>query len=392
MNNFEKEAQKRSITKTLGRALNPMEWVRQMSSSKYRRMITAVDAIDKVMRDNILRQQPELRNQLHQARMAMKNREFLKVFQHSNYIVDSVNSVFADQIGELDALGREIYSEFSNDKMDEAERKQLEEELGIHQRTASIEPELVIEAGVTQWLQEKIPTRKEIEGTLFDKIFKNMQGKQQEAARQALAIAERTFDFIKVAFETLDSERRNIMEYVRLARDYQKKLGAEKDRLKKMYLNYFPPEPTPVEPPKTQEPPPPAQAPAAAQQTPLQPPSSQPILPGNPPPEKANAVNDMVANAKGQISNGRIGIGIALLAKASELCDEVGDEQRSISLLKVAADLDNLRGKTIDVFCLDDARARIIFSKERIAEAFNRGYRNSEIDEMPKLMIDGKEI
>ena len=408
MNNFEKEAQNRSVTKMLGRALNPMEWVRQMSSSKYRRMIAAVDAIDKVMRNNILRLKPGLRDYLHQARMAMKNREFLKVFQYSNYIIDSVNGVFIDQMDELEAIGREIYSEFSNDKMDEFERKQLEEELGVRNpRVASVEPELVIEAGVTQWLQEKIPTRKEIEGTLFDKIFRNMQGKQQEAARQALAIAERTYELIQTAFDTLDNERRNIVEYVRLARDYQRKLGIEKDRLKKMYINYFPAQPaepqqttnTTEPPPQTPPPPPvqttpvigPAVSPTTAPVTTVDAPQTQP-KPGEPATKKS--VLDLLGRAKIAVNNGDNGIASALLAKASEICDDCGYEEYSIKLLSAAIDLQlpPPRGRTVDVCIFDEIsdwpKERIRFSKERVINAFMRGYTTGT----PKLMVDGKEI
>ena len=399
MNNFEKEAQKRSVTKMFGRALNPMEWIRQMSSGKYRRLIAAVDAVDKTMRDNVMRLKPDLRERLHQARMAMKNRDFLRVFQYTNSILDSVNGVFIDQIDELDAIGREIYSEFSQNTMDEFDRQQLEEQLGIRKvpRIAtSPNPELVIEAGVTQWLQEKIPTKKELEGVLFDKIFRNMQGKQQNAAREAMAIAEGTYALIDQAFAVLDDNRRNIMEYVRLAREYQKKLAIEKEHLKRMYVTYFPSEPVkPAEVPQPPVTPPPVVAPETTTQpvAPSVPPSAGPILPGNPPnPKAAKAINDMIVSARTAILNGRVGIGTALLAQASELCDQLGDEQRSIGLLKVAADLDRLRGQTIDICYLDVSQDISRFSKERIAEAFDRGYKNPEAYGTPKVMIDGKEI
>jgi hypothetical protein len=398
--NFEKEAQKRSVTKMLGRALNPMEWIRQMSSGKYRRLISAVDAVDKTMRDNITRLKPELREHLHQARMAMKNRDFRRVFQYTSSILDSVNGVFIDQIDELDSIGREIYAEFSQDTMDKFDRQQLEEQLGLRSRVAALpDSELIIEAGVTQWLQEKIPTKKELEGVLFDKIYKNMQGKQQNAAREAMAIAESTYALIDQSFAVLDDNRRNIMEYVRLAREYQKKLANEKEHLKRIYVTYFPAE-SPATQVKTapETTPPPAIPPTTPPVTsPIQPatppPAAGPILPGSPPTQKAaKAINDMVSDARKSILNGNVGIGTALLAKASELCDEIGDEQRSISLLKTAADLDRLRGQSVDVCYLDDHQDIPRFSEERIAEAFNRGYRNAEIHETPKAMIDGKEI
>lgn len=255
MNNFEKEAQKRSVTRMLGRAINPMEWVRQMSSSKYRRMITAVDSIDKVIRDNITRLKPDLRERLHQARMAFKNRDLRRVFQHTTEILDTINGVFIDQIDELDAISNELLQEFSQSTMDEYDRQQLEQQLGIYRtpKAASSNSELVIEAGITQWIQEKIPTKKEIEGTLFDKIFRNMQGKQVESARQALSIAERAYESVDQIFDTLDANRRNIAEYVRLARDYQRRIGVEKERLKRMYFLYFPPETTQPQPPQQPE-------------------------------------------------------------------------------------------------------------------------------------------
>lgn len=240
MNNFEKFSQKRSVTRMIGQALNPLEWARQMSSSKYRSLIEAVDWIDRAMRTNIIRQKPTLRDYIHQARMALKNREYRKVFQYSSNIIDSVSSVFDEQINQVEELGRDVFREFSQDTMDEEERLQLEQQLGINKpKAAEYLPELSAEAGVGQWLKEKLPTKKEIEGALFDKLFRNLQGKQQEAARQALIIAERIYEWIDPAFDALDSNRRNIVEYVRLVREDQKKLSVEKERLKKMYINYF---------------------------------------------------------------------------------------------------------------------------------------------------------
>jgi hypothetical protein len=407
MDNFAKEAQKKSVTKMLGRAVNPIEWVRQMSSSKYRRLIAAVDSIDNIMRNRIMRLKPDLGERLHQARMALKNRDFRKVFQYANYILDSVNGVFIDQMDELDALGKEVYSEFSRDTMDEWERQQLEEELGVRKsaKLPSENYDFVSEAGVVQWLQEKIPTKKEIEGVLFDKIFRNMQGKQQEAARQALAVAEMAYSLIKEAFDALDSNRRDIVEYVKLARGYQKKLTLEKERLKRIYINYFPAEVPKAEEPETDkeniinQPTIPSVIPEVQPTTqPDQPQTTdqnKPILTGNEnDPKAAVAINDLLIKAKTAIGRGDNGIGIALIAKASEICDNCGDEQRSINLIKIANDLNRVRGQTVDVCLYDDANFIPVtrFSRERIAEAFNKGY----IEGTPKMpisiMVDGKKI
>lgn len=244
MDNFTKYAQKRSITNTLGLALNPMEWVRQISSEKYRRLITEIDAVDKSMRETALQLKPTAREKLHQARMAFKNREYRRVFQYSFEILDGIRGIFTSRIDELEKIGREVYDEYAQESMSDNEIKQFEERQGFSNRSnSSLEQEdLVINAGVTQWLKEKVPTKKEMEGALFDKLFKNMNGKQQEGARQALLVAERAYDLIQKSFVELDKNRRNIIEYVKLARHYQHQLFVEKEQLKKIYLNYFPPE------------------------------------------------------------------------------------------------------------------------------------------------------
>ncbi len=362
MYNFEKEAQQRSATKALSRALNPMEWIRQLSSREYRELIAAVDRVDEVMRNRISYLKPSLRDNLHQARMAMKNREFRKVFQYANAIIDSVNGVFTEQTDELAQISDRVAAEFSQDKMEDWERNILEQELGV--RKAS----LVIEAGVTQWIQEHLPTSKEIEGTLFDKIFRNMQGKQQEAARQALAIAERTYSLIKEAFEALDNARRNIVEYISLTRKYQKKMVGEKDQLKRMYTKYFLTE-DPKPPINTGEqqnlqvsqapaPVPATSTPAPAQNTAVPTVSYQPTLP----PGEEHFFDEQVVRADPNqqalatifdkaneaIKNGNNGIAAALLVKASEMYDDVGDEEYSIRLLKAAMVLQTPEAREIN--------------------------------------------
>jgi len=368
MNNFEKEAQQRSVTKAVGRAVNPMEWVRQLSSKKYRELIWAVDRVDEKMRRRVLDLKPTLRDQLHQARMAMKNHEYRRVFQYATSIINSVDGVFVENMGELDEIGRRVYQDFSKDRMSDEEREQLEEDLfrePFHEKVSELKRELVIEAGITQWLQEKLPTKRELEGNLFNKLFQNIKGKQQEAAREALASAERIYTLITEAFSRLDGERRNIMEYVKLAREYHKNLATEKRKLQKRYVDYFPASEPEVQQPETGTPVPQqipaAQAPAAPQvpaPAPTPPAVVEPPKPETTPdpndPNQKTAVNELVNRAKLAIFKGEAGVGIALLVKASEICDEMGDEQRSISLLRSAAQLDGFRGHSIDVIYQDD--------------------------------------
>lgn len=418
MNNFEKEAQRRSIPKAVGRAINPIEWMRQLSSQKYRRLIAEVDRIDDQMRKRVSYLKPSLRDQLHKARMAMKNHEYRTVFQYATAILNSVDGVFIDKMGELDELGRRIYQDFAKDKMSPEDVKQLEEDLFRESATgksADIYRELVVEAGITQWLQEKMPTRRELEGNLFNSLFQNIKGKQQEAAREALIIAERTYDLIKEAFARLDGERRNIMEYVKLSREYHKNLSREKDRLKRLYLNYFLanepeaqtqtappvalPAALPAAPPVSPAPPVPVAPPAAPVQTP--PATTNPATidmsgVNQDDPNKKSAVDRLLNRAKLAAFNGDVGIVIALLSKASELCDEIGDEPRSVGLLKAAENLDRIRGRTKDVCYFDEAQSftqdNIRVSKDQIMKAMNAGFGSHVLISTPKYIRDGKEI
>jgi hypothetical protein len=414
MNNFEKEAQQRSMTKAVGRAVNPIEWVRQLSSQKYRALIKEVDRVDAYMRNRVLELKPYLKDQLHQARMAMKNHEYRLVFQYATSILNSVDGVFIEKMNDLDAVGRRVYEDFSKDRMSEEERRNLEEDLfrePIREKDSEIKRELVIEAGITQWLQEKMPTKRELEGNLFNKIFQNVKGKQQEAARDALKVAEKSYTIVTEAFERLDDERRNISEYVRLAREYHKNLSLEKFKLRKLYSNHFPPE---IKEQKDEEPPveqapvvmPPVPVPAVIPPTPTTPQSTAQspaqTLSAAPDqntesedPNKKNA-NDLIQRAKRAVFAGDVGVGIALLVKASELCDEIGDEPRSIGLLKAASGLDKIRGRTVDC-CYFDVESfpneSTRFTKNQIEKAFQAGFgEHVRFTSTPKLMIDGKEI
>jgi hypothetical protein len=236
---------------------------------------------------------------------------------------------------------------------------------------------LVIEAGITQWLQEKIPTRRELEGNLFNKIFQNVKGKQQEAARDALNVAEKSYTLVTEAFSRLDDERRNISEYVKLAREYHKNLSLEKRKLQKLYSNYFPPEikeqedaarespeaqapvvappaAPPAQVPSTPAaPPPPATPPAVVEPSEQTPPAATALNTEPEDPNKKKA-NDLIQRAKRAVFAGDVGIGTALLVKASEICDECGDEQSSISILRAAARLNGFRGNAVDVAYIND--------------------------------------
>ena len=74
MSNFEKEAQKRSLIKGLGRALDPMGQLMYHGFGDYRKIYDAISSVDKKMRERALKSNPTMNKGVHEARMAFKRR------------------------------------------------------------------------------------------------------------------------------------------------------------------------------------------------------------------------------------------------------------------------------------------------------------------------------
>src|SRR5690606_12678299 len=99
----EKYAQRRSVVRQVGRALNPMEHARRYLSDEYSQMTEEIKAIDTSMREKALGQNDELREYLHEARMAMKQRKFPSVVYYAYKLVSSIDGVF-EEVSKLNHL------------------------------------------------------------------------------------------------------------------------------------------------------------------------------------------------------------------------------------------------------------------------------------------------
>src|SRR5271157_965120 len=105
--NIEKQAQKRSLIKGLGRALNPMGQLMYHGFGDYRKIYDAISAVDKKMREKILKNNQGIKKSVHEARMAMKRREFPKVIYFAMKVLDSINGVF-ESVSELNRIAVEM--------------------------------------------------------------------------------------------------------------------------------------------------------------------------------------------------------------------------------------------------------------------------------------------
>ncbi len=384
--NMEKEAQRRSALKWLGRKLNPMEYVRYYGSEAYRRVSDTIADIDSDMRERAKAAKSDMRADLHEARMAMKNREYPKVMYYSWKLIDALDGLF-NRLGELEQLRADIISEhYQSDVggLTSTQLSEMQQEIGgipenlapgsvtmpstaefrglLHAVGApdpNITKEaLFSEAGPIQWLRENIPTYKQMEGSLLDRIFRNKMGKQKEAARAALRMAEKSFNAMGGVFDKLDSSRGDFSAYFEAAQNYKNSLQTHKQHLSSLYRENFsqtvnqmlegqeeagapetPPPPTEQaaqEPPAQPEQP---EQPEAQEQPEIPDLETQPAPQEEPMQEAAAYVVDLVKRAKKAAHNGDKGIASALLVKASEICDDNDATEQSIVLLRAAEEV-----------------------------------------------------
>lgn len=365
---IEKEAQGRSITNMLGRALNPMEWVRYYGFIDYRQLYNEITALDTTMRQKVRDNEIGIRTSLHEARMAMKNREFPKVLYYALKLIQSVDGIF--DVSKIEEISNEIFTkeqQASQSSITDEQRQEMEEALGERPLQgqaqfpteaalsvllrASAVPELISEAGAIQWLQENIPTARQMKGDLLDRIFRNKAGKQKEAAKEALRLAEQVYSSIKTLFDKLDAARTDFGKYISTVKYYQGVFDKYKARLSALYQANFSgivpakkevSETTAPEIPATTAPP--VEAPPAETVTTAPIPAAAPAKPKRrrKKPEMASAaevVLDLVGRAKLAAKDGDFGIASALLVKASEIYDNYDNEEKSIELLIAAEKL-----------------------------------------------------
>lgn len=386
-NDLEKEAQQRSIWKTVTRGLNPIEQAKYWGFRDYRKIYDAISRVDEKMRNKVEGQNPNLKNAIHEARIAFKKREFAKVVYFAMKVLDSINGVF-ETVGELDDIRRKMLKEYSGSKhgLREKQLRELHEGLGKKARAhvdallytsaapdfGSFTKEMIVSyaANPGRWLKENIPSFRGMHFDIVDKMFRNQADKQREAARYALQIAEDAFRDIKGIFGRLEDNLSNFEDYIDIAVEARHSMAVHRNELAKIYQNTFshilpsieeaakaPVIKAPIEPAAPVEPVNPA-ASEVAPATNVQPeqqapeaavaPPSQTITPPkdkneegdlNDPSKAASFVLNLISRAKQADEQGQRGVAVALLVKASEICDQHNDAQRSITLLKAAQEL-----------------------------------------------------
>ena len=258
MSNFEKEAQKRSLIKGLGRALDPMGQLMYHGFGDYRKIYDAISSVDKKMRERALKSNPTMNKGVHEARMAFKRREFPKVMYYSMKVLDSLNGVF-EIVDSLNGIASQMGEKYFPETKSNLTREQIEElkkNLGVPvEAKAALEillyaspvpdPDLITkealekEAGPVDWIKENLPSMKGLQYDLISKIIKNKAGKQREAAEAALRIAESAFSDMKRVFSELESNLGNFDEYIDIAHRAKNEMKHHRDELSRIYRGNF---------------------------------------------------------------------------------------------------------------------------------------------------------
>lgn len=264
MTNLEKEAQSRSITRGIGRFLNPMEKARRWSSKDYRKIYDAISKVDNKMRDKAKKAKPGTRDAIHEARIAMKRREFPKVVYYTMKVIDSVNGVF-EQVSDLNSIREEMFKRYYGGKTElkDTQLQEMHRELGQKPKDQKTEKQVQShlnsllyvkavpdpalftkesfdkEGGPLQWMQEHMPSMKGMKFDLIDRLFANKADKQRNAAQESLDIAEESFEKIEEIFDELDENLGNFSEYVRIANEAKNSMAKNKERLSALYQANF---------------------------------------------------------------------------------------------------------------------------------------------------------
>jgi hypothetical protein len=358
---LEKEAQRKSIKNIVKRHLNPMNVFRYLAFEDYQSMYDEITWIDNNMRDIAKGSDPDLREAIHQARMAFKNREYPKVMYYAWQLLSIMDNIFSD-IPKLEILRDKIIKEFnSNTGLTPSQIEEMHKALGetptnplrskvtMPIKASAIPgkkllytiaaPELITEAGVGQWIQENIPSIDQMKGNILERMFKNTIGKQKESAREAMRLAETTYKSIKDFFRKLDENRNDFGNYIKIAKDYQERFIDIKKQMSALYQASFaginPTQPV-IETPSNilpqQNIPPVINQPVSEVALEVTPEGTEKTV------AAIEIMKLLVKSAKEQ-EIGNLGIASVLLVKASEICDKFGDEENSIKFLNAAQNI-----------------------------------------------------
>lgn len=367
-----KEAQKKSFLKTLKRNLSPKNIFRYISSSEYRQLYDIVEQTDNEMRDTAKYYGKILRDIIHNVRMSFKNREYAQVLYYTMQLLQTIHPIFA-KIDNVKIVRDRIVAEFnSKSGVSRRQKEELEAYLGRPQAQTISTPQvssvnqlsngdirapiissakllkatvapssLTKEADVFQWIKENIPTSTQISGDILDTLVKNKSGKQKEAARESLKIAEDSYNSINELFKSLESNLSDFSSYISIVDNFNKKLHEYYNHLSILYnenfqdLNIKNEDLYPQNQPYQYH----LQQPVEGYSYPQQP-QEEAYNYGNIELDTDNdgekAANEVISLLKKVANNEDKGVSIALLCRASEICDEYDCDEYSEEFLNVA--------------------------------------------------------
>jgi hypothetical protein len=315
------------------------------------------------VKERLMERQQELRDYLHESRMAFKNVEYPRVLHSANMLRKTVDDLF-DFSGLREEIEKALTEFHGNTGLTREQLEELAKELKQESKTkeikkSNIHSELFAEATAMQWIKEHLPTSKEIDSKFYEKIFKNMLSKQKEGARTALRIAENIFNATKEIFKKLKETRNDFNRYIAIINNFKQTLNSYKATLISIYNQpefqaALDPNNHPiaeVSKPATQEvviqepvEPEPVEVKETLPEEKVVEPIEEKKEPITTPIDLSNkttsaaSVFQLVKRAQAAIDNKDYGIAAGLLTKASEICDNNGDEVNAIFFLN-AADL-----------------------------------------------------
>ncbi|MFA5759803.1 MAG: hypothetical protein WC942_10675 [Clostridia bacterium] len=337
MSNLEKEAQRRSMMSKTLEFLNPKEKFRRLISDKYRDASDLLKEVDDDSRRAALENSPSIRESIHKARMSFKNREFPQVVYWAWKIIELIN-VSTARLYELENKRNEIINQFYG-TLEPHEREELKRSLSSSPPRnllfckAAPDPDLISEAGITEWVKEKFPSMKQMEGSILERIFRNTMGKQKDAAREVLRIAEKAYTSMIDMFNALDGARTDFARYIDIVKRYIKNFEEMKQKLSVLYKAHFEEEAKNIKPTD--------QFPIDEKEAPSTERTFQVVQPDQQPAQQsvANYISTLQKKAGQAYSNGDFGVAGALFLKISQLYDHVNNEKESIRFLKIAKEI-----------------------------------------------------
>jgi hypothetical protein len=288
------------ITKEAGK-----NWIKYLMVEEYAEIFDRLNEIYENINAKIKERDPNIDDLVHNARMGMKDREYPKVLFNAWQIVESLEGIFEEVYKAYDLKNEMIkkyYKEHGGLAPYQIEQlREMHSKFTPKKASAPVELlrigaipdfELMSEAGVSSWIQERLPSFKGMKGAIFEKFLSNTVGKLRFGAQQALSLAEITRKDVKAMAAKLKKYRDDLMSFVNVCHEYQQKFETNKNTIANIYKEHFSEFLSTVEPQKTEI----QKSPAWSQPAPVQPipaapaqqPQSIPDLEPLPPPTQPN--------------------------------------------------------------------------------------------------------